>query len=339
VNTSAGDIGTDNQWIESADGLKFEFVENIQEGGTNDGPRTVTGVQLGITAVRQSTQTNVLIALYDGADNIIGTEAEFLSNVTTINYVSGGVQITLDSADFEAEIAEGHIEFVTDYAVPGDSETTYITGIVINGVDENTYVGITTDTGFDSADFVNYDSYAFSVNGIKGAYITNDPVSFDVDFAGTDGDGDLVEDTFTINLNPVIDGDDGNDTLLGTDADELLRGFAGDDSLDGGAGDDTMTGGSGADTFKAGEGHDTITDYSQTDGDIVDISHVIDYGAGDTLAVSENPDGSTKLSILDSSDVEKGSVSFDNIDYSDDLSTGDELNSLLGDVDVDDGTT
>jgi Ca2+-binding RTX toxin-like protein len=143
-------------------------------------------------------------------------------------------------------------------------------------------------------------------------------------------------------------GTDGNDslsvasgtsgTLVGGDGNDILTGDAGNDILWGNAGDDTMEGKGGADTFKAAEGNDTITDYDQSEGDVVDISHVFDDAAGDKLAVSENPDGSVKLSVLDSSDVEKGSVTFADIDYDVDLTSGDELNSLLGQVDVDDGT-
>ena len=66
---------------------------------------------------------------------------------------------------------------------------------------------------------------------------------------------------------------------------------------------------------------------------------MIDTGAGDYLEVNKNlDDGTAKLSIIDSSDVEKGSITFDNIDYDTDLTNGDELASLLGQVDIDDGT-
>ena len=61
---------------------------------------------------------------------------------------------------------------------------------------------------------------------------------------------------------------------------------------------------------------------------------MFDKGAGDYLGVSKNADGTTKLSIFDSGNTEKGSVSFDNIDF-DSLTPGDELNSLLGQIDLD----
>jgi hypothetical protein len=107
--------------------------------------------------------------------------------------------------------------------------------------------------------------------------------------------------------------------------------------LDGGIGNDTLTGGLGTDTFKAGEGHDTIMDYNQAENDVVDISHVLDSAEEDhsRLGVIENA-GKAELVIYDNAahDNAIGSVTFDTINFST-LTPGDELNSLLGQVDVD----
>jgi len=148
--------------------------------------------------------------------------------------------------------------------------------------------------------------------------------------------------------NDVISGGTGNDTLSGGDGADTLWGGPGNDLLDGGAGDDTLTGNSGADTFKASGGNDTITDYNQAEGDVLDISDLLE--AVDTLAVTENPDGSARLSILDGSNDVKGSVSFDNINFADLDPVGDpglsdlngdgdidQLDSLIDKVDIDDG--
>ena len=133
----------------------------------------------------------------------------------------------------------------------------------------------------------------------------------------------------------TITGSDHDDRLFGGEGNDELFGGSGDDTLDGGAGDDTMTGGLGADVFKAGEGQDTITDFSQPDGDVLDISHVIE--TGNTLDVVEGLDGKAQLNIMDGTDV-KGSVLFDNVNYADldhtDLSH--ELDSLLGPNGLDD---
>lgn len=134
--------------------------------------------------------------------------------------------------------------------------------------------------------------------------------------------------------NDTIDGGAGNDIIFGQEGNDIINGGAGNDIFSGGTGNNILTGGSGADTFIISkDGHDTITDYSKADGDKVDISSVLDTSAGDHLDVIKNADGSVKLEILNSSNVEKASVSFENIHFSD-LTSGAELDSLLGKVDV-----
>jgi Mg-chelatase subunit ChlD len=129
----------------------------------------------------------------------------------------------------------------------------------------------------------------------------------------------------------------GNDTIDGGAGNDIIYGGAGNDIISGGTGNNILTGGLGADTFVISKGgHDTIMDYSKADGDKVDISSVLDTSAGDHLDVIKNADGSVKLEILNSSNVEKASVTFENIHYSDlgDMGVGHELDSLLGKVDV-----
>ena len=126
--------------------------------------------------------------------------------------------------------------------------------------------------------------------------------------------------------NDVIYGQEGNDTLYGGLGNDLLVGGSGNDILVGGFGNDILTGGDGADTFVTAVDNDLIVDYSKGEGDILDLSHI--YQSGNHLEVSEGSDGKAKLSVMDG-ETEKGSVTFDNISYSD-LTSGDQLNSLLG---------
>ena len=87
----------------------------------------------------------------------------------------------------------------------------------------------------------------------------------------------------------LLRGGNGNDTLYGGDGDDSLWGENGDDYLEGGAGADTLTGGAGADTFVFGEESivttptdtrdlgpqtDTVTDFSQDQGDRLDLRGV-----------------------------------------------------------------
>jgi Ca2+-binding RTX toxin-like protein len=130
----------------------------------------------------------------------------------------------------------------------------------------------------------------------------------------------------------------GNDVIDGGAGDDIIYGQEGDDIISGGSGNNILSGGSGTDTFIISNGaHDTILDYSKLEGDKVDISGILDEGAGDRLNVVSNANGSVKLEILDSSNVEKASVTFNNINYGDlgDMGSGNELDSLLNKVVID----
>lgn len=109
-------------------------------------------------------------------------------------------------------------------------------------------------------------------------------------------DGDAGNDTLTGNDgSDFLYGGDGNDKLVGditftpieageysiTGGNDVLQGGAGDDELIGGRGKDTLTGGAGADRFEyflandslpGAANRDVITDFSQVDGDRVDLS-------------------------------------------------------------------
>jgi len=115
-----------------------------------------------------------------------------------------------------------------------------------------------------------------------------------------------------------LSGGNGNDVLDGSASAQgvdTLVGGQGNDTLTGGHGHDVMTGGAGADTFafNGGGGTHVVTDFSQSDGDIMSLVHningsnldastlgafieahasqvgpnvLIDLGAGDTLQVN-----------------------------------------------------
>ncbi len=82
-------------------------------------------------------------------------------------------------------------------------------------------------------------------------------------------------------LNGLLDGYDGDDTLLAGAGDQTILGGFGNDILSGGAGNDTLTGGAGKDRFRFGTGFgiDTITDFAA--GERIDVSG---YSAYQSLA-------------------------------------------------------
>ena len=94
--------------------------------------------------------------------------------------------------------------------------------------------------------------------------------------------------------NDTINGDAGNDTLYGGIGNDTLNGGADNDILIGGTGNDILTGGAGADTFVWGIGDadgstDVITDYSQADNDVIDVSALLDQlGWDNTMPTLSN---------------------------------------------------
>lgn len=79
----------------------------------------------------------------------------------------------------------------------------------------------------------------------------------------------------------LLSGRGGNDTLWGREGDDRLRGGDGDDTLIGGVGVDNLHGDVGADSFLFRDGsdsnmlgRDTIHDFSQIEGDRIDLSRI-----------------------------------------------------------------
>lgn len=78
------------------------------------------------------------------------------------------------------------------------------------------------------------------------------------------------------------EGNELNNTLTGTDTSNALRGFDGSDHLIGAGGRDWLTGGAGKDYFEFtkatdstyGSGSDVISDFSQLDNDVIDLSDI-----------------------------------------------------------------
>lgn len=81
-----------------------------------------------------------------------------------------------------------------------------------------------------------------------------------------------------------LSGGAGNDRIWGGGGDDVLNGGSGKDDLTGGTGDDEMTGGNGADDFIFGlkSGNDVITDF-QNDIDRIDLSA---YGITNTAELN-----------------------------------------------------
>ena len=134
-------------------------------------------------------------------------------------------------------------------------------------------------------------------------------------------------------VSDVIKGTGGKNKLTGTGADETLlglggndklKGQGGDDILDGGKGRDLLWGGKGADIFAFGNknGMDDIYDFSEKDGDQIDLSdvkaiknysdlvknHLSDWNGDAYIQISGKHD--ILIYNIDSNDLDKGDFIF-----------------------------
>ncbi|MDW3207506.1 MAG: LamG-like jellyroll fold domain-containing protein [Alphaproteobacteria bacterium] len=94
------------------------------------------------------------------------------------------------------------------------------------------------------------------------------------------------------------------ENMVGSAHNDTLIGDSGANRLDGGAGSDDLTGGAGADVFvlgNPGEGIDTITDFNAAEGDMLDISSVVNMDDIDQLQnylkLEEDDAGNTTVKV------------------------------------------
>jgi Ca2+-binding RTX toxin-like protein len=145
-------------------------------------------------------------------------------------------------------------------------------------------------TGVNIADYSSSTS-AISINLDDSGNASGAPTTFSSPTDGKIGGGDAAGDTLS-GIQGLIGGS-GNDylfgnssanTLIGGAGNDTINGEGGNDTIIGGKGNDTLTGGTGKDTFvwqsgdqgtSASPAVDTITDFSMTDGDVLNLSGLL----------------------------------------------------------------
>ena len=148
--------------------------------------------------------------------------------------------------------------------------------------------------------------------------------------------GNVGNDTLSgMGGNDTLDGGDGNDSLYGGTGSDVLLGGAGvdilngengDDVLDGGTGDDTLNGGQGNDTyvFYRGGGHDTINTGDGTIGKIdtlrlegVSVDEVLVEKWGSNLVFVIKDSGTTRDWVLIQSFFDYATSQIDRVEFGD----------------------
>jgi len=162
-----------------------------------------------------------------------------------------------------------------------------------------------------------------------------DLIRLNFKFIATDSDGDMVMDSFTVELNyPTQSFHDGLAIRLAVDEDMApsqdnylggTLGTDGDDILVGSAGQNIFTGSEGADTFVLAhlDAVDFITDYNYSEGDDIDLSALLPAALGDGalanyVQIVDNG-GEASLEV----DTTGGGNSFSQIALLQDISAGD----------------
>jgi Ca2+-binding RTX toxin-like protein len=212
----------------------------------------------------------------------------------TVNslFVEGGIQIIADGED--------NIAIGIDPSTPGQVQLT------VNGAVDPSLGAIQASTvrslmiiGSDSDNLID-------INGVSSA-----------SFSFVDPDTGL-------GLQILVDGDDGDDTIIGSaDLGGTLRGGNGADTISGSTGNESINAGDGADSVIAGDGNDTVLGGNGND--------VLDGGNGDDSI--DAGDGGDSVIAGDGADSIVGGDGPDTIDGgtgNDDLNGMSGLDSLIG---------
>ncbi len=281
-------------------------------------------------------QENIKQILGTGTNDTVSEVAQLEAKGFTIEAV--GINVTDMNLNHlnqvEGEAADSNPDVATNITT-GEQLSSVLTDltstVVSNAGNDNIVGGDGDDIIFGDTINYNYTGTASQMMAdIKANHLTLSAES------GLTGGNDIINAGAG---NDVVYGQEGNDIIYGGEGNDILSGGSGNDILSGGTGSNTLTGGAGADTFTlSAQANDTVKDYSQTDGDKVDISAILDVAdesvAKTYLGFHNNGDGKAVLEVYNSSTDHSagnlvGSVTFDSI------TDATNLDSLLGKVDID----
>jgi len=298
----------------------------------------------------QTAQASVLVSLGNAAN---GNDPE---NGHVFNYIVHGLNDSGLLTTTEIKLSNPFDGTTDEYEfTASDYNLVGITSVELSG----------WDNGLKGKDGVTYDLVLKSVSNTVDVDFTGQTLDFT--YTGADSDGDAISGDFSVSIDSgslslnidstgqLIEGGEGNNTsLVGTADGDIIYGFEGDDSLTGGdgndvliggAGNDTLTGGSAADEFAyetGGQfgGDDVITDFSAAEGDILDLSDLLESDSNYVLSAERSTSGHMQINVVDSSnsDAVVQSVELVNISVADQSEADALLLSLLNTNNIDDGT-
>jgi Ca2+-binding RTX toxin-like protein len=257
--------GNGNDWLYGGDGSDFLY------GGAGDDH---------LYAGDDTSSHGNFLSGGAGADTFHGAS----NRPDTVDYSDspGGVTVNLGTSKGGGSDAAGDIYYDIEH-IAGSAFDDILIGSgtynSIHGGDGNDLIfGLGGDDSLEGgkgADYLDggagYDSidYLDSVTGVTVNLTTGSG-------AGGDAAGDTyysIEEVMGSKFDDTLIGDVNANTLVGADGDDVLFGGGGQDKLSGWAGQDTLTGGAAADIFSFLPENlpDFITDFSQAEGDLIDL--------------------------------------------------------------------
>ncbi len=274
---------------------------------------------LNIAAVADPNQQNARDYYFDG-NGLEGTIID-VQTVVIYDYAKVGNAIVLQGTYTVNNPGNANTVSVNggQYSVTFNNDNT----VTITGMGPNDQYAIETDTDFNTvlvnSDDSNQGTFDLGIFTL-GRESAGIPINQDFDIVATDGDGDSVTGSIETTIvqdypgnhvgtnnadilsgdagnnsiagndgNDVINGNDGNDYLYGGAGNDVIAGGAGNDIIRGGNGDDQLNGGPGADTFIMSNSSvtdgsaDTVTDYDPVEGDVIDLSMLLNVTGGTDL--------------------------------------------------------
>ena len=229
---------------------------------------------------------------FDAFEAFDATEGVFIQLGDGVAFNDGfGFEDTITG--IEAVYGSAYADFIA-----GNDENNWLVGndgddMLLGGYGDDQFAGGTGSDYIDGG--AGWNAINFSDSAVEGIHVQlyantvvndgtgwSDTVVNIQEVGGTVFD-DLIEGDWQDNF--LYGGDGGNDTLVGLGGNDQLIGVDGDDLLIGGDGFDYLEGGLGADTFRlAGDGaSDEVADYAFGDGDVIDLSDLLDGDLVDLL--------------------------------------------------------
>jgi len=255
-----------------------------------------------LTALEYQNQPLVNAGEFNGFVDFAGSTyfAADLSGVTTLFkldatgtitaiYNAGGTGAFDDNLVSGFEVFNGDLYFDANDSTGGDSLFQLTANGTLTTINLGDGPGATTLAGVDGGfQVVGNNLYfsAYTPNGYELVRLGADGTVHEFDIAPGAGNnsfgtgGGFPSNALGTFPDNVINGTAGNDILVGSTPDETIVGGPGNNVLEGRGGNDILIGGAGTNDFvfsAAGTANvDTVTNYSLAQGDILDISALID---------------------------------------------------------------